>query len=88
MIFQCSLNQFLIKLKVATATTYFWKNARINQLENNKKLFFHDTIMMRFGEIKVAKGKFYAAKKLTKNENVNRDDIIISKVVKAKTLSI
>ena len=44
--------------------------------------------MMRFGEIKVAKGKFYTAKKLTKNENVNRDDIIISKVVKAKTLSI
>ena len=44
--------------------------------------------MMRFGEIKVAKGKFYAAKKSTKNENVNVDDIIISKVVKAKTLSI
>ena len=30
MIFQCSLNQFLIKLKLATAITYFWKNARIN----------------------------------------------------------
>ena len=40
---------------------------------------------MRFGEKKIAKEKFYAAKKPIKIWDVNVDNIIISKLVKTKT---
>ena len=43
--------------------------------------------MLRFGETKVTREKFYAAKKPLKNWDVNVDNIIISKLVKTKTSS-
>ena len=44
--------------------------------------------MLRFGETKVSKEKFYAAKKKTiKTWDGNVDNIIISKLVKTKTNS-
>ena len=43
--------------------------------------------MLRFGETKVTKEKFYAAKKPIKIWNVNVDNIVISKLVKTKTNS-
>ena len=42
-------------------------------------------MMLRFGETKVTKEKFYAAKKLTKIWDVNVDNVLISNLVKAKT---
>ena len=42
---------------------------------------------MRFGETKIAKEKFYAAKQPIKIWDVNVDNIVISKVVKIKTKS-
>ena len=41
--------------------------------------------MLRFGETKVAKETFYAAKKSIKIWDVNVDNIVISKLVKTKT---
>ena len=43
--------------------------------------------MLRFGEKKVRKEKFYAAKTHIKILDVNVDDIVISKLVKTKTNS-
>ena len=43
--------------------------------------------MLRFGEAKIAKEKFYAAKKPIEIWDVNVDNIAISKLVKAKTNS-
>ena len=40
--------------------------------------------MLRFGETKIAKEKFYAEKK---NWDVNVDNIVISKIIKSKTNS-
>ena len=35
-----SLNQFLIKIKITTTDIYSKKNAHINQLKNNHKIYF------------------------------------------------
>ena len=43
--------------------------------------------MLRFGEVKVTKEKFYAAKEPIKIWDVNVDNIVISKLVKTKTNS-
>ena len=43
--------------------------------------------MLRFGETKVTKEKFYAPKKPIKICNVNVDNIVLSKLVKTKTNS-
>ena len=43
--------------------------------------------MFRFGETKVAKGKFYAVKKTINIWDVNVDNIVISKLVETKTNS-
>ena len=43
--------------------------------------------MLRFGETKVTKQKFYAAKKLIKIWDVNVDNIVISKLIETKTYS-
>ena len=43
--------------------------------------------MLRFGETKIAKEKFYAAKKAINIWDVNVDNIVISKLVKRKTNS-
>ena len=43
--------------------------------------------MLKFGETKVTKGKFYAAEKRMKIWDVNVDNIVISKLVKTKTNS-
>ena len=40
--------------------------------------------MLRFGETKIAKEKFYAAKKPINIWDVNVDNIVISKLVKTK----
>ena len=40
--------------------------------------------MLRFGETKIAKEKFYAAKKPINVWDVNVDNIVISKLVKTK----
>ena len=45
-------------------------------------------IILRFGETKVVKEKFYAAKKKTINIwDVNIDDIVVSKLTETKTSS-
>ena len=44
--------------------------------------------MVRFGEIEIAKVTFYASKKPIKIWDVNVDDIVISKLVKTKTINI
>ena len=49
-------------------------------------MFYHSIIMLRFGEINLAKGKFYAAKKPIETWDVNVDNIIISKLVKKKLI--
>ena len=43
--------------------------------------------MRSLGETKIVKETFYVAKKPTKNWDVNVDNIIISKLIKAKTNS-
>ena len=43
--------------------------------------------MVEFGKTEIAKEKFYAAKKPSKIWDVNADNIVISKLVKAKTNS-
>ena len=43
--------------------------------------------MLIFGETKVIKEKFYAAKKYMKLRDVNVDNIVISRLVKTKTNS-
>ena len=40
--------------------------------------------MLRFGETKIAKEKFYAAKKPINIWDVNVDNIVISKLIKTK----
>ena len=41
--------------------------------------------MLRFGETKIAKDKFYAAKKPINTWDVNVDNKVISKLVKTKS---
>ena len=41
--------------------------------------------MLRFGETKIAKEKFYAAKKPLNIWDVNVENIVISKLVRTKT---
>ena len=43
--------------------------------------------MIRFGETKIAKEKFYAEKEPIKNWDANVDNIIISKLIETKTNS-
>ena len=43
--------------------------------------------MLRFGETKATKQKFYAAKKLIKICDVNVDNVVISKLIGTKTNS-
>ena len=65
--FKCSLNQFLIKIKIITTVTYSEKNVPIKQLKNNcNRVFFDSIILLRFNKTKAAKEKFYGAKKPTK----------------------
>ena len=59
---------------------YFQEKARISQLKNNHN-FFDSIPMLGFGETKVKKEKFYAAKK-----HVNVDTIVISKLYKTKII--
>ena len=42
--------------------------------------------MVKFGEVKIAKEKFYAAKRPIKICDVNVHNIVISKLVKTKTV--
>ena len=50
--------------------------------------FFFDLIIMaRSGETKVAKAKFYAAKKAINIYNVNIDSIVTSKLIQKQTNS-
>ena len=46
------------------------------------KIFSDSIIMLRFGETKIAKEMFYAAKKPIKIWDVNVDNIVILKLVK------
>ena len=43
--------------------------------------------MLRFGETKATKQKFYAAKKLIKVCDINVDNVVISKLIETKTNS-
>ena len=43
--------------------------------------------MLKFRETKIAKERFYAAKKTIKRWDVNVDNIVISKLIKTKTNS-
>ena len=55
--------------------------------KNNDKNVFESTIIVRFGETKVAKEKLYGAKKRTNNRDVNFDNVVSSKLVETKTNS-
>ena len=79
------IKSVLNKDKVTTAIIYFQKNARINYLKNNNKTFFCSIIMLRSGETKVTKERFYATKKPIQILDVNVDNIVISKLAKTKT---
>ena len=50
--------------------------------KNNDKMFFDSIIMMRFGETKVPKEKFYSAKKPVDIWNFVVNNIVISKLFK------
>ena len=69
-----------MKMKITTTVVNSWKNVVINQLKYNDKNFVDDIIMLRFGETKVAKEKFYGAKKPIYILDVNVDNIVISKI--------
>ena len=81
------LNQFYKKKKITTTIRYFQENVPINQLKNNHKKFFHSRIMLRFREKKVTKEEFYATKKAIEIQDVNTDNIVISKLIETKTNS-
>ena len=49
--------------------------------------YLDSIIMLRFVQIKVAKGEFYGAKNLLKLWNIDVDNIVISKLVKTKNNS-
>ena len=51
------------------------------QLKNIHKNVFDSIIMLRFGETKILKAKFYAAKKPLNIWNVNIDDIVTSNLI-------
>ena len=50
--------------------------------------FFDVAIILRFGETKVTKEKIYGAKKVIKIWYVDPNNIVISKLIKTKTLSL
>ena len=50
-------------------------------------ILFDIIIMLRFGETKAAKEKFYGAKKIMNIWDVNVDNIVISKLVETKVNS-
>ena len=56
------------------------------QLKNNDKFFFDSITMLRFGKIKVLKEKFYGEKTI-KVQNVNVDNIVVSKLIETKANS-
>ena len=56
------------------------------QLKNNDKIFFDSITMLRFGKIKVLKEKFYGEKTI-KVQNVNVDNIVVSKLIETKANS-
>ena len=62
--------------------------ASLHQLtKNNDKNVFESTIMLRFGETKVAKEKLYGGKKQTNIRDVNFHNVVSSKLVETKTNS-
>ena len=56
------------------------------QLKNNDKFFSDSITMLRFGKIKVLKEKFYGEKTI-KVQNVNVDNIVVSKLIETKANS-
>ena len=69
-----------MKMKITTTVVNSWKNVVINQLKYNYKNFVDDIVMLRFGETKVAKEKFYGTKKPIYILDVNVDNIVVSKI--------
>ena len=62
--------------------------ASLHQLtKNNDKNVFESTIMLRFGETKVAKEKLYGGKKRTNIRDVNFHNVVSSKLVETRTNS-
>ena len=55
--------------------------------KNNHKIVFDSIIILRFGETKIAKEKFYAVKNPLCIWDVNINNIVISKLIKTKTNS-
>ena len=55
--------------------------------KNNEKNVFDSTIMLRFGETKVAKEKLYGAKTRTNIRDVNFHNVVSSKLVETRTNS-
>ena len=75
-----------MEIKTTTTIRYFQKRSRISYLTNNHT-FFDSIIILRFGETKKVKEKFYCAKIPRNIWDVNVDNIVISKLVKTKTNS-
>ena len=76
-----------MKIKITITVRYFQKNARINQLKDNHKNFVHSIIILKFGEKKIAKEKFYVAKKPIKIWDADVDNMLTLKLIKIKTKS-
>ena len=49
--------------------------------------FFDNTIVLRFGKTRVANVEFFGAKKPKQTWDVNHDNIVITKLIEAKTNS-
>ena len=63
-------------------TKKYWRNTNIKiQKNNDNKSFFCSIIMLRFGEIKVAKEEDYGAKAAINIWNVNANNIGILKLI-------
>ena len=66
---------------------YYYKIFIEKCLYQLANIIFHSIIMLRFGETKVSKERFHAAKKPIKIWDVNVNNIVITKLVKTKTNS-
>ena len=53
------LNQFQIMIKITATIRCFKKSIRLNQFKNNHNFFFNSITILRFGQIKREKEKFY-----------------------------
>ena len=87
-VFILTLHNVLILIKSVLNKDQNLYLASLHQLtKNNDKNVFESTIMLRFGETKVAKEKLYGGKKRTNIRDVNFHNVVSSKLVETRTNS-